>query len=70
MGRAGNDERLDKADAKEAKKIDEGSKEGSDGEHLRECDDVERDGVADLLAPSEEQIIDDGEEESEEEGVC
>lgn len=68
-GAWGDDEGLDEVDAKEAEEVDEGGYEGDDGGDLGEGDDVERSGVTDLIAPSVEEVVCDGEEKREEDGV-
>lgn len=54
---------------KKPEEINEGSNEGNNGEEFGESDDVEGCGGANLVAPSVEEIVSDGEEESEENAV-
>lgn len=63
------DEGLDEVDAEEAEEVDEGGDEGEDGGEFGEGDDVERGGGANLVAPVVEEVVGDGEEEGEEDGV-
>lgn len=67
--RGARDEGLDEVDAEEAEEVDEGGDETDDGGDLREGDEVEGDRVADLVAPPVEEVVRDGEEESEEHRV-
>jgi hypothetical protein len=41
----------DEANAKESHKVDKGSNEGNNSNHLRDCEDVERCRGSDLLTP-------------------
>ena len=68
VGRTGN-EGLDKVNAEEAKEVDDGGEEGEDGGDVGEGEEVEGGGGADLVAPAVEEVVGDGEEEGEEEGV-
>lgn len=68
VGGASN-EGLDEVDAEEAEQVDEGSDEGNNGGDFREGDDVEGSGGSDLVAPAVEEVVSDGEEEGEEDGV-
>lgn len=56
-------------DAKEAEEVDCGGNEGDDGGGFSRGDDMERGGVADLLAPAGEEEVGDREEEAEKDGV-
>lgn len=69
MGGSGSYDGLNEVDAEEAEEVDSGSDEGNHGGKFGEGDDVERDGVADLVTPSEEKEVADREEESEENGI-
>lgn len=68
VGGASN-EGLDEVDAEEAEEVDEGSDERDNGGDFGEGDDVEGNGGSDLVAPAVEEVVSDGEEEGEEDGV-
>ena len=63
------DEGLDEVDAEEAEEVDEGGDEGDDGGDLREGEEVERGGGADLVTPPVEQVVHYREEQCEEYSV-
>lgn len=62
-------EGLNEVDAEEAKEVDDGGEEGEDGGDVGEGEEVERGGGADLVAPPLEEVVGEGEEKGEEEGV-
>lgn len=67
--RGTSNEGLDKVNSEEAEEIDEGGDEGDNGGEFGESNDVERSGIADLVAPAVEEVVGDGEEEGEENAV-
>ena len=60
----------DEANAKESHKVDKGSNEGNNSNHLRDCEDVERCRGSDLLTPPLKKKVCYRVEESEENCVC
>nr|GME07115.1 beta-D-glucosyl crocetin beta-1,6-glucosyltransferase-like [Ipomoea batatas] len=67
--RGTSNEGLDKVNSEEAEEINERGDEGDNGGEFGESNDMERGRIADLVAPADEKVVGNGEEEGEENAV-